>query len=283
MDRADPAKDTANRMPQFHLQLFAWTSFLGLATAFVFVGFPEIDLWVSGWFYQGNRAFIFNTISFGPIIRSLFKALFFVAMLVFLVGLLYAIVKRSHLFGLDFPKWLYLVLCLIIGPGLVTNALLKDNWGRARPRHIEQFDGPQKFTRVFVRSSECPRNCSFVSGEAATIYAGFFALAMIMRRRRRLLFNLGIAAGTASGFVRIAQGGHFLSDVLFAGIFMMLVCLSLHWMIFHRFGETYADDGRLHRWLHGLTAGIGRQFDKLRNRIGWPPRRDERDDDSRLW
>ena len=283
MDRAKPDLDSGQVARQFHLPLFAWTSFFGLAIAFLFAGFPEIDLWVSSWFYLGNRSFLFNDMSLGPIIRSLFKALFFITTLAAISGLIYAIFARSRLFDLSFPNWLFLVFCLVVGPGLVTNTLLKNNWGRARPIQVEQFDGAQKFTPVFVRSTACERNCSFVSGEAATIYASFFALAMIAYRRRNWLIRAGIIAGTASGFVRIAQGGHFLSDVLTAGIFMMLIALALHWLIFVRFAGQCTEDGPLHRWLNSLSHKVQRQFNKLRERIGWPSRREQREDDSRLW
>jgi lipid A 4'-phosphatase len=36
------------------------------------------------------------------------------------------------------------------------------------------------------------------------------------RRRQRFWFLVGVAAGTLIGAVRIAQGGHFLSDVVFS-------------------------------------------------------------------
>ncbi len=283
MNRVDLGPDGASEMSEVRLRLFAWTSFLGLAIAFLFVGFPAIDLSVSGWFYLGKRAFILNEISLGPIIRSLFKAFFFVIMLVVLTGLFYTIVTRSRLIGLGFSRWLYLASCLIIGPGLVTSAILKDHWGRARPRHIEYFDGTQKFTPAFVRSSECSKNCSFVSGEAATIYASIFAFALIAGRRRRRLIRIGIAAGTLSGFVRIAQGGHFLSDVLSAGVFMMLVCLSLHWLILDRFGEACADGGPLHRRLSDLAAGMGRELGKFGKRIRRAVQKDEDENDPRAW
>ena len=37
--------------------------------------------------------------------------------------------------------YLFLVLAMIIGPGIIVNSALKENWGRKRPRDVEQFGG----------------------------------------------------------------------------------------------------------------------------------------------
>ena len=44
--------------------------------------------------------------------------------------------------SLGLPQWLFLAVCLGVGPGLVANLLLKDQWGRARPKHIAEFVAP---------------------------------------------------------------------------------------------------------------------------------------------
>jgi lipid A 4'-phosphatase len=79
-----------------------------------------------------------------------------------------------------------------------------------------------------VPSRECPRNCSFVSGEASAMFAPFFALAFLLPQYRMGLLAAGLATGLLVGTVRIIQGAHFLSDVLFAGIFMALTVALLH-------------------------------------------------------
>src|SRR5205807_2428943 len=70
-------------------------------------------------------------------------------------------------------------------------------------------------------------NCAFVAGDAA---AGYFllAFALLARRRRALAIAGALAAGTALGAVRVIQGGHFLSDVVFAGWFVGGVVWLLH-------------------------------------------------------
>jgi dolichol-phosphate mannosyltransferase len=106
--------------------------------------------------------------------------------------------------------------------------VFKENMGRARPRDIVEFGGTKTFTPPLVPSRECARNCSFISGEASSIYAAFFALALLIPQYRMGLLISGIAAGTLAGIVRIIQGAHFLSDVLFAGVFMAITVSLLH-------------------------------------------------------
>ena len=37
----------------------------------------------------------------------------------------------------------FLVLSLLLGPGLLVNVILKDNWGRPRPGSVVEFGGTQ--------------------------------------------------------------------------------------------------------------------------------------------
>jgi lipid A 4'-phosphatase len=111
---------------------------------------------------------------------------------------------------------IYLIFFLALGPGLLVHTALKEHLGRARPNQVTQFGGKQPFSAAWIPSTACAHNCSFVSGHAAM---GFFplGLAFAFPRRRRLWLNVGIAAGTIAGLSRVAQGAHFLSDVVFAG------------------------------------------------------------------
>lgn len=110
----------------------------------------------------------------------------------------------------------FLLLAILLGPGLIVDVGLKNHWGRARPEQIREFGGAQSFTVALRPASECARNCSFVSGHVsgAAALMSFGWLAAPARRRRWLAAS--IAAAALVGFVRIAQGGHFLSDVVFA-------------------------------------------------------------------
>ena len=124
----------------------------------------------------------------------------------------------------------YALLCLALGPGLLVNNVLKEYWGRPRPQQIVQFGGTASFVPPLWPSRQCAHNCSFVSGHAA---AGFYLItgAWIWPRRRWAWRAAGIGAGGLIGLARIAQGGHFLSDVLGALIVVWVTDEVLYrWM-----------------------------------------------------
>jgi lipid A 4'-phosphatase len=229
---------------------FTLTCFIGLAAAFVFVSFPQVDLAVSGWFYLGKHQFWAGPSSFANSARSVFEFGFVAACAVALLGAALSIFKRRQFLGFGFPHWLFLALALIVGPGLIANTVFKDHWGRARPFYVQQFGGHERFTPVLERSDQCASNCSFVSGEAASIFALFFALAFMLPAYRSRLLAGGLVAGGLIGLIRIAGGGHFLSDVVFAGVSMALVVCGLYWLIFDLAEPHFAESGPVHRRLH---------------------------------
>ncbi|MFM9735641.1 phosphatase PAP2 family protein, partial [Streptomyces niveiscabiei] len=89
----------------------------------------------------------------------------------------------------------------------------KDHWGRPRPEHIADFGGSAHYVPPLLPSRQCDRNCSFPSGHAA---AGFWLIsgAWVWTGHRRRWLTGGLLFGAVIGLTRIAQGGHFLSDVL---------------------------------------------------------------------
>ncbi|MEY4591570.1 MAG: hypothetical protein RIR18_465, partial [Pseudomonadota bacterium] len=110
----------------------------------------------------------------------------------------------------------FLLAAAIIGPHLLVGIGLKENVGRARPANIVEFGGWQTFTPAFVVSDQCQKNCAFVSAHVASsaFLMAFGWLGAPVMRRRWLWAGAGFAA--ILGLARMAQGGHFLSDVVFA-------------------------------------------------------------------
>lgn len=62
----------------------------------------------------------------------------------------------------------------------------------------------------------------------------FYGVALIIPQWSSILIAAGTVAGIAAGMVRMAQGAHFLSDVVFAGVFMALTVACVHWAVFMR-------------------------------------------------
>ena len=79
------------------------------------------------------------------------------------------------------------------------------------------------------------------------MFVSFYAPAAVAPQWAATLLVLGTLAGFSAGFVRVVQGAHFLSDVVFAGLFMALMVMALQ-----RLMLTSAGWSRLHwqsRWL----------------------------------
>ena len=209
--------------------------FLGsfIAASLLFYAFPELDIRFSMFFYEPASGFY---LADAPFCRW-FYASIEIASIAWgvLAGLLLVVlrVRKKNLFGLSTRHLIYLLAALAIGPGLIVNLLFKDNWGRARPYDVIEFGGTAAFTPAFVISSECHKNCAFVSGHAAMGFY-FIAFGFLFKRRRSLVVLLAGIYGTVVGMVRIIQGGHFLSDVVLAFFITYAVSAVLYWIMFER-------------------------------------------------
>lgn len=211
---------------------------VGATAGIVFTLVPDLDLVAARQFRLEDGGFA--GAHSGPVLvlRAMFKTIFIVACGVAVAGLSLAVLRRWGNWRTRAVTWLYLVLCLGVGPGLVTNMLFKDQWGRARPAQIVEFGGGKTFTPPLLPANQCARNCSFVSGEAASMFAVFYAAALIVPHGSVAMIVAGTIVGLAAGLVRMAQGGHFLSDVVFAGVFMALTAAGLYRLLFGRAGEA---------------------------------------------
>jgi membrane-associated PAP2 superfamily phosphatase len=123
-------------------------------------------------------------------------------------------------------KGLFLFLVLLIGPGLLVEGAFKTGWGRPRPLQCREFDGDRDFVPVGQWGATSFPNSSFPSGHAASAFfmmVPAFVIASSRSRLRLTIFAVGIGYGLAMGFTRVIQGGHFVSDVLWAGVIVYLV------------------------------------------------------------
>jgi lipid A 4'-phosphatase len=104
-------------------------------------------------------------------------------------------------------------------------------WGRARPARIEECGGERQFTPALVIAGECERNCAFTSGRAAIAFYLMVLAFLLKGTWRRVAFSGAVLYGVAVGLVRIVQGGHFLSDVVFSFIIVYLVSAALYRLV----------------------------------------------------
>lgn len=154
--------------------------------------------------------------------------------LLFLAGMAFAFFTKRRLAGLDTRAFLFLFLALVVGPGFVANTGFKDHWHRARPHMVHEFGGTRHFTPALLPSDQCDKNCSFVAGDGAF---GFFLVAFAFVAQPALaqsLFWLGLSGGFLFGLNRVVMGAHFLSDVFFAGFFMLITTALLYTLLYRK-------------------------------------------------
>ncbi|MGO9770988.1 MAG: phosphatase PAP2 family protein [Roseiarcus sp.] len=194
---------------------------LTLLTLVVFALWPGIDLAVSHYFYDGG-GFIGHDRP-ERLAREFLGDAPFVVLAAFAIPYLLRRFGRAVPWAPDGRAILFLVATLAIGPGLIVNVGLKDHWRRPRPTHTLDFRGGDEFKPWYRLDGACNRNCSFVSGEAAT---GFWMVAPALLAPppyRALALAGAFAFGVAASLLRLAFGGHYLSDVLLGGLIALIV------------------------------------------------------------
>lgn len=193
-----------------------------LAFSVLVIAFPGIDLSISKLFFDG-KTFIRDQ-WWQKLLKDGLGYFLCLSMLA-VVGV-YAINRLLNLslFRICGRKVLFLVLVLVIGPGLIVNLTFKDHFGRARPRDVAEFGGSKHFSPAFTVAGQCGTNCSFSSGDAA---GAFFALPLALAlSRRRAAFVAGLGLGALVSFSRVAAGAHFFSDTV-VSFFVMLTLADL--------------------------------------------------------
>ena len=236
--------------------LLAFAAALLLAAA-LFLLFPGIDLWASALFYRPADGFFLGHLwplrAIYAAVPLLTDAVVIAVPVLFLLSLL----RGRTIWGLDRKIAAFLLISLALGPGILVNTIFKDHWGRARPAQISEFGGTHTFTPAPLPAHECGRNCSFPAGHPAMgFYLLSFALLIPDARRRRIGEGAAIAAGAAIGVVRMAQGGHFLSDVVFSGIIVCATSWLLYrWIVVADGLGALFRDARPPPWLIRLLLG----------------------------
>ncbi len=181
-------------------------------------------------------------------------------MIIFVVSLLFWTISAFTGFQKTNRRaFAFVALMMMLGPGLLVNAVFKEYWGRPRPREVVQFGGQRAFVPPLVKGEfvvsrkyekmlesrqgavewDILRNIyrikgrynSFPNGHASV---GFFMIFpyFLYRNRQKGVAMLWLFGGSCYGVLmgagRIIQGGHFASDTLWAGAIVYLVGVFLY-------------------------------------------------------
>jgi membrane-associated PAP2 superfamily phosphatase len=161
---------------------------------------------------------------------------------------------------------LFLIATLAVGPGVLTNLVLKDHWGRARPIDVQQFGGAYRFTPWWDPRGDCPNNCSFIAGEPSGAFWTLAPAALAPPELRVVAYGAALAFGTGIGVLRMAGGAHFFSDVVFAGVFMYLVVWAGHGLIY-RWPATALSEASIEQLLTRAGEALAAMAAALARRI----------------
>jgi membrane-associated PAP2 superfamily phosphatase len=206
-----------------------WLALLGFLPLIVLLTVPGVDLALSAYFYNAALPQTWYLAATPPwrwlYLYGEYPALALAggSLLVLLAGLV-----RPSWAGYR-RRCVFLVCAVALGPGLLVNGILKPTWDRARPRHIAQFGGLHTY-RPWWQPGTAGRGDSFPSGHAAMGYILVAAAALVPGQRRwqhRLALGGAFGFGTLLGLTRLVQGGHFASDVVWAGALMCGTVLVL--------------------------------------------------------
>lgn len=241
-----------------------------LIVSLFFLAFPDVDYRVSNLFYSQTAGFWAENDAFLRKVRHLGPFLVrWIAIICVLVLVLKLLVPgRAPLLPLRQP--VFLLSTLVLGPGVLVNLILKNNWGRPRPRNVEFFGGDLPYQPVWKISDHCASNCSFVSGEASSAM-WLVSLAFLVPaswRKATLAFLVPLCLILSAN--RVAFGGHFLSDTLLSWGLTLLLILAVYKLLYQA-DPPLVSDRKLDEWftVKGRRLQRVRQRASLRVRRAW--------------
>ncbi|MCZ7486515.1 phosphatase PAP2 family protein [Rhizobium rhizogenes] len=256
-----------------HMRITIWVMFVTLALVILFATFPSIDLGFSSLFFspEGNLWSGREPLPewFRDTLRELTELATILAFIVLIGNIRLGSLQRT-----GWRVWAFLCGPVVLCAGLLVNGVLKANIGRARPFSVSDFGGQQLFTPPFQFSTQCFSNCSFSSGETALIASFFLPLCALVWPRLQWRGRVAMGSFAAGAVIlmsglRIAAGGHFLSDVVMSVLFSALTTLFLYRALAigrhrHLFTSDAVTADSVSLWRNGSHAV------RVRARRWWP-------------
>jgi lipid A 4'-phosphatase len=219
--------------------------------------FPELDLTISRLFVEPGNGFALQSHGLWNLVRDGIMVVVG-AMVGIPVGAVVAhLIRPRARLAVPGRAVVFLLATVLLAPLLTVNVILKDNWGRPRPRDVAAFGGPERFVAWWDVRGTCHSNCSFVAGEASGAFWTIAPAALAPPPWRPLAYAATIAFGALAGTLRMAFGGHFFSDVVFAGVITFLTIWLVH--------------GVIYRWRGGLLTDEA--IERALTRVAYWPRR----------
>jgi lipid A 4'-phosphatase len=229
---------------------------LGGVLAVLFAVFPLWDLEVAQVFFDPARARFPLAVTYEwNLVRRGANWVPFLLLAPAVFALLRKLVFPDQKMPIAPSVVLYLIGSFLLGPGVTSNLLLKENWGRPRPNGVQQFAGTADFQPWWRPSDACKRNCSFVSGEASEAFWTVAPATLAPPQLRPFALGGAVVFGTAVGSLRVVFGRHFVSDIVFAGLITIAIVFALYRLLLD---PVRRNDARLERALERVSIGLHR-------------------------
>ncbi|MEZ0328996.1 MAG: phosphatase PAP2 family protein [Dissulfuribacterales bacterium] len=236
-------------MPKIWLWEVFFLTTLALASTIVF-WWTDLDVEIASFFYGINSTepWAIDSIFW----QDVYASAQWLSITVVVMGCAFIIMGFLRK---DLKIWLrygiFMVLGIAIGPGLLVNVVFKDHWGRPRPKALVEFGGSEYYVPP-LKFNESGDGRSFPCGHAS---AGFslvslwfirrdlkrgddadksFVKSIVLKVPQHAPLLLALAWGGILGWVRMKQGGHFLSDVLWSAYITFGVHYALWLWMFVR-------------------------------------------------
>ena len=205
-----------------------------VAVGVVFAVWPELDLAATHAFY-GHGGFM-NRSSAAQAARWFFRLTPFLALAAFAIPYLLRRLGVAVPWAPDGRSLFFLVASITIGSGLIINLGMKDHLHRPRPINVREFGGHDEFRPWYRFDGACRKNCGFASGEASSAFWMVAPALLAPPPFRAAAIAAALAFGVAASALRMAFGGHFLSDVLFGGLISLIVVFAVRRALWPRGG-----------------------------------------------
>jgi lipid A 4'-phosphatase len=230
-------------------------------TGLLFGLFPQLDIKISALFFNSasqsflNDRAVLGGVHWAAAARDISMWVVTSLAVPAAVALLFKLLIPGTRLAMPARAIMVLLLTLALAPGLLTNVVLKEHWGRPRPIDVRDFAGPDRFMPWWDPRGQCPRNCSFVTGEGSGAFWTLAPAALAPAPLRPFAYTAAVGFGAAVGTLRMAYGGHFLTDVVSSGVFTFIIIWVVHGA-FYRWTTSAISDEELESYLERLLDRV---------------------------
>lgn len=237
---------------------------VAVASVLLFTLYPQIDLELAQRYYDAaSKTFPQSSVVSAEMLRRAAMWIAWGFTVPAILALFAKLVWPDRPLLIGGRNLVFIFATMALTAGVFSNGIFKSHWSRPRPVATQEFGGQWQFKPWWDPRGDCPRNCSFYSGEAATAFWTYAPAALAPAVVRPIAYAGATVFGLATGYWRMTFGGHYASDVIFAGVATFLIIWLAYWFIYRRVTSRFSDEA-VDRALTDLAMSIRRPFRRSR-------------------